>query len=285
MSAENDAPEEGATNDVPLTWKELFEAVPPMVSKRIRDFVESNYAFEDVIGLPQIQLHCENERCGGVREFSTAIVRGEPRSEGRMHFITYTCRNCGRTRKTFAIFEALADKELNLGSAFKLGEIPAFGPPLPARVQRLVQPDRELFLKGYRCERQGLGIAAFAYYRRVVEDNKDRLLSEILRVAQRLGASPDLVKDIARAKSEIQFTRAIDGIRAAIPPALLISGQNPLTLLHSALSVGVHALSDDECLTLATSVRLVLTEFAERVAQALKDDVELEQAVARLQRK
>jgi hypothetical protein len=73
--------------------------------------------------------------------------------------------------------------------------------------------------------------------------------------------------------------------RAAIPQTLLINGQNPLTLLHSALSEGLHAKSDEDCLELATSIRLVLMELAERIATALKDEAELRNAVNRLLKK
>jgi hypothetical protein len=52
--------------------------------------------------------------------------------------------------------------------------------------------------------------------------------------------------------------------------------------LHSALSEGLHAQTDEECLELATSIRVVLTEFVERVAMALKDEAELDKAVSRL---
>ena len=53
-------------------------------------------------------------------------------------------------------------------------------------------------------------------------------------------------------------------------------------LLHSALSEGLHAQTDEECLEVATSIRLVMTELADRISTALKDEAELKQAVSRL---
>jgi hypothetical protein len=44
----------------------------------------------------------------------------------------------------------------------------------------------------------------------------------------------------------------------------------------------LHDRTDEECLKLATSIRVVFTEFVERVANALKDEAELNTAVARL---
>jgi hypothetical protein len=63
---------------------------------------------------------------------------------------------------------------------------------------------------------------------------------------------------------------------------LIISGRNPLLLLHNALSDGLHRRSDEECLELASAVRVVLAELSDRLGQALKDEVELEKAVSKL---
>jgi len=51
------------------------------------------------------------------------------------------------------------------------------------------------------------------------------------------------------------------------------------------LSEGLHAKSDEDCLKLADSIRLVLIELAERIAAALKDEAELRRLVNRLLKK
>ena len=127
-----------------------------------------------------------------------------------------------------------------------------------------------------------LGIAAFAYYRRVIENQKNRILDEVVRVATKLGAPTEMLDDFSAAKAETQFSRAVASIKHGIPQALLVDGHNPLLLLHSALSEGLHAQTDAECLGLATSIRVVLTELVERMAIALKEEAELKSAVSRL---
>jgi hypothetical protein len=57
---------------------------------------------------------------------------------------------------------------------------------------------------------------------------------------------------------------------------------NPLTLLHTALSDGLHEQSDEHCLELATSIRVVLADLSERIEKVTKDERELKQAVSRL---
>jgi len=69
----------------------------------------------------------------------------------------------------------------------------------------------------------------------------------------------------------------------ARPPACELSnGNNPLTLLHAALSEGLHAETDAQCLELAKSIRVVLADLVERMANTLKDEAELNAAVSRL---
>jgi len=89
---------------------------------------------------------------------------------------------------------------------------------------------------------------------------------------------------LENAKEEHQFSKAVEAVKEAIPQRLLIAGQNPLTLLHSALSMGLHNQSDEKCLELAKDIRLILAEMSELLGQALKDERELKEAVSRLAR-
>ena len=134
----------------------------------------------------------------------------------------------------FAIAVQLKDKDLC--DAYKFGELPGFGPPVPTRVLRLVQSDRELFLSGRRCENQGLGIGAFTYYSRVVENQWSRLVDEIIKVAKTIEAPQQTIDALSASRDEQQFSKAVKDLKHAIPQSLLINGHNPLILLHGALS-------------------------------------------------
>jgi hypothetical protein len=176
---------------------------------------------------------------------------------------------------------APADSKALWATCVKLGQIPAFGPQTPARLISLIGPDRDLFLQGRRAENRGLGIGAFAYYRRVVENQKNRIISEIARVAKTVGGSAGTSKLFNSAMEETQFSKSVAMVKDVIPQALLINGQNPLTLLHSALSKGLHdpEMTDERCLQLATSIRIVLGELADRASAALKNDKEIQGAL------
>jgi hypothetical protein len=74
-------------------------------------------------------------------------------------------------------------------------------------------------------------------------------------------------------------------IKGGIPQGLLINGHNPLTLLHQALSIGLHNESDEDCLRAAQDIRLILGDLVERMVSLKKNDAELTGAVKRLMAK
>lgn len=232
---------------------------------------------------PDIQLHCGSDSCNGTRFFrrSGGSLPDVPDDKWEFFYVTYRCSNCLKTDKTFSL-AARREPSKTSGKCFKFGELPEYGPPTAARLVKLIGPDRELFLKGRRCENQGLGIGAFVYYRRVVENQKNRILDEIIKVVHKLNAQAEAIAELEAAKVETQFSKALGNVKKSIPQALLINGHNPLVLLHSALSDGLHDRSDSQCLDLASSIRVVLGELSERLAQALKDEAELNRALSHL---
>ena len=195
---------------------------------------------------------------------------------------TYRCSNCLRTTKVYSLAVILSTNEESHGMCYKFGEFPPYGQPVPPRLIKLIGPDREIFLKGRDCENQGLGIGAFTYYRRVVENQKNRILEEIVKVSEKIGMSQDKIDTLREAIKETQFSKALGMAKDVIPESLLIDGHNPIFLLHRALSRGVHELSDEECLKLANTVRLVLGELSKRLSDILKDRAELTEAISTL---
>jgi hypothetical protein len=265
-----------------LTWREFLESYPLNSYQLVADYYEKNRSsnYRPFIRLaPILRLYCAT--CEGVRNFD-----GEWEQEREFAntnpvnaFLEYTCKDCGEGSKTFCVISE-ATKSEGVGYAIKIGEFPEFHVEIPNSLKTLLGNDYELFLKGLTCEKQGLGVGAFTYYRRVVESQKSQLISEILRVAEKLGAPQGVRDTLAQAAKEKQFSRAIDAIKDAIPQALLVDSHNPLKLLHDALSIGVHAETDESCLRAAHGVRMVLADFSERLKLALEDQSELRSAVA-----
>lgn len=268
-----------------MNFVEFLEAMAPSTWVIVDDMVNSA---REVLGYtaryPDISLHCSNERCGGKRIYRTRTLGKGPliKNEGATDFILrYICSNCHSSEKVFSL---LGQFDENAGDhyCYKFGEIPPYGPQTPTKLMKLVGEDRENFFKGRKCEFQGLGIGAFTYYRRVVENQKNRIIDEIIKVSQRVSAEENVIKGLEQAKNTFKFSQAIDTIKPAIPESLKVGGHNPLALLHSALSDGIHDGDDAHCLELASSIRVVLGELAERIDMALKDERELNDALAKL---
>jgi hypothetical protein len=74
-----------------------------------------------------------------------------------------------------------------------------------------------------------MGVGAFAYYRRVVENQKNRLLDEVIRVSQHTGAATETILLFEQAKSETQFSKAVDLVKDAVPQVFRVDTHNPLT--------------------------------------------------------
>jgi hypothetical protein len=259
-----------------VTLKEFFEITPPSTIVLLKDLECSS---GDHLSVPTINSYCSHDSCKAEMFFSPNS-KWIDLSYPNNFVLSFSCKNCsGSQRKiSFLLFQ-----EGGAYFAYKFGEYPPFGPHIPSRVIKLIGDEIEIFQKGRRCENQGLGIGAFAYYRRVVEAKKNRLIEEIIKVAEKIKVNPSSIEILKQAKEEVHFSNAVDKIKDAMPSTLLIDGHhNPLKLLHSALSDGLHAKTDEECLQFAQSIRLVLTDLADRIGQALKSHAELSQAISRL---
>lgn len=290
----NDQPEklsEPEQADEPLTLSQFFETVPPNTRKVIPNAFKlviisdapKNYRYD--VMLPEILIHCTHENCNGPRVFRADDAKLSMRAGTHYQFCEYLCSNCRTTTKIFSVRISTGSKDdLTKGVFTKLGEFPPFGPITPTRLLKLLGDERETFLRGRRCENQGLGIGAFSYYRRVVENQKDRIIDEIIKASETIGVGDQTINTLRHAKSENQFAKSVAMVKDAIPQALMIKGHNPLSLLHAALSDGLHARSDEECLEIAHDIRVVLAELSERLSQVLKDEAELNTAVSRLLR-
>ena len=262
--------------------KDFFESVHPGVFEKVHSLSEDVAGAFNYITWPTLELFCANDKCNGIRFFDSLNKKFDlDIGIDIEQFVTFRCRNCKETYKSYAIKIRIKNSNGD-GELFKYGEHPTFGSPTPAKLITLFGSERDYYLKGRRAENQGLGIAAFAYYRRVVEHQKARIFDEIIRVSKQLKASQNILDELEAAKSETQFSSAISKMKHGIPDGLLINGHNPLTLLHSALSEGIHAQTDEECLEIATSIRIVLTEMVEKIKNAVSDEAQLNKAVSRL---
>jgi hypothetical protein len=282
-----------ASNRAIAKLQAFLETTPPNCPARIpgvatlKYYQDNRFHWVAEVVPKRLQLHCDVD--DGVRRFELDASASNRLGVG-FRFLAYSCRDCRESTKTYALVTEL--KPVNAEGresrsdveVMKLGEFPPFGAPIARRIQKLLDTeDLELYRKGSRSEAQGLGIGAATYFRRIVERRWKLLVRELRSAAAKLGHADLAVFDDAL--RETQFSAAVRTLRGAMPDKLLIlNGQNPLTLLHSALSVQLHGLTDEQCLQQAADIRVVLTALLENIADVLKDQEELRSAADRLKK-
>jgi hypothetical protein len=166
-----------------ISLQEFLEDVPPREARLISGLAVPPTGHLWFLAGPDITLHCSDLDCGRPQNFRSITENIRLGQREQDFIIRYRCKSCERTIKLFAL--RLLDRDGADGVLMKIGEVPEFGPPLPARLQRLVQSDRDFLLKGFRSENEGLGIGAFAYYRRLVEEHKNKLIDEIIKTCRK----------------------------------------------------------------------------------------------------
>lgn len=278
-----------------LTLSKVLQDLPPGLYSDVKNVLREGikgYGDEKFIALqtPELYLYCDNDKCKGVRLFEHNVfpfhyddipVESDDTCENNV-YVEYMCQNCKDTVKSYFLIVDLIEGDKTSANIIKAGEFPFYGPNIPSKLISLIGPDRELFLKGRKAESMNLGIGSFTYYRRVIENQKNRLIDNIISVSKKLGVKQETIEKLEEGKKETQFSTAISHIKSYLPQQLYINNHNPLLLLHKALSVGVHNLDDEQCLEYAHSIRIVLTEFSDRLAEILRDHNELKEAIKKL---
>jgi hypothetical protein len=275
------------------TFQEILQALPPGEYHNVPEVVYTTHkgTFSDknllAIRTPSLRMHCDSAQCNGVRLFEYNLfpmhydvceIHGGDTSYEHV-YIEYLCQNCKENLKSFAIMFISVHDDDSTADIIKFGEYPFYGPTIPPKLISLIGPDRELFLKGLRCESQRLGIAAFSYYRRVIENQRDRIIDKITDALSKTSVDNNAYTLLINLKKQRQFKTSVDELKPYLPESLLIEGNNPLALLHKSLSIGLHELSDEDCLSYAHSIRIVLAELAVKLKFLLSDKNELKGAI------
>jgi hypothetical protein len=241
------------------------------------------------------KMHCYE--CKGERTFSSSFNHdvGEVPREPTWFVMTLKCRDCVRFERVFTVqyhSDSSQPDDPTCMAGYttlpiliaKASVFPALTPGPTKRLKELLGDFEARFRKGLECEEAGLGIGAFSYYRQIVEGMKDKIFECLIRlVALEGGANKEeLSKQLQARKESFQFSNAADYANQVLPESVKIAGHNPLTLLHQKLSEGIHNSSDEQCLAIAKSIRVVLVALAERLDQALKEERNLVAAIGSL---
>lgn len=225
---------------------------------------------------PAIHMHCGP--CGSDQTFNMSneyydeLGRIDVKVFNHVLKLNYICSSCGQGLRVFLIH---VTNELVEGSTSrqhrlvleKVGQIPAWSIEMNKDLENILGEHSNYYKKGLVSESQGYGIGAFSYFRRITEEIIDELLESIGELIPE-----EKKEEYSKALEETKRTRVaqekIDLIKDLLPSSLRPDGINPLSALHSALSEGLHAESDEECLEYADAVKEALVYLVEQVMRA-----------------
>lgn len=184
------------------------------------------------------------------------------RAENRTFDVRYQCESCKEFERRFLIY---VSEDLN--TIYKVGQYPEWEIKMDKGLEKSLHSHAKTFRKGLVCESQGYGIGAFAYYRRITEEIIDELLDSITDLIDEQHQA-EYLEALEKTKKTRVTQEKIDLVKDLLPSILKPNGMNPLGVLHSELSEGLHAESDEACLENANHIKSILTFLINQIIQS-----------------
>jgi hypothetical protein len=227
-------------------------------------------------GTPSITLFCT--QCSKNTTFVKSQVEDKKFTSGRevilrgandvssvnrsyLH-IVYQCQNCQEFNTLFVVYFGENDKGFYIK---KVGQDPPLSIQPPSDVSDFLNERQlKLYSKGLSCESQGYGMAAYSYFRRIVEETIDKLINGLKKLAEEDG-DEELIKQIDKALAMKNASEKIDLLKEYIPTSLKPGGQNSFGLLYGQLSEGIHSLDESECLERASAIKAMMNFLIKRI--------------------
>lgn len=220
----------------------------------------------DLLPKVPINMHCRN--CESIQTFAMTNdyftgfgYSNVPANDMKIR-ITYLCQSCNSFRREFQIYISPS-----LDYIYKYGQYPEWEIKMNKNLEKTLGKHSTTFKKGLVCESQGYGIGAFAYYRRITEEIIDELLDSISDLVEIENAENYQIALQATKRTRVTQEK-IDLIKDLLPTILKPGGMNPLGVLHSELSEGLHADTDANCLENASHIRDILTFLVNQIIQS-----------------
>jgi hypothetical protein len=182
-------------------------------------------------------------------------------ARGEIIVVQFVCIRCQASRHRF-MFQVTDD-----GKAIaKVGQSPPWSITPPKNVASTLGTHLEDYKKGLVCESQGYGIGAFAYFRRIVENVIAGLLRQVEELIAEDGEREKYHSALENLKDSHSAEGRIQAVKDMLPASLRRGGINPLDIIYSALSSGLHAETDEACLDQAVLVKASLVYLIDQLA-------------------
>jgi hypothetical protein len=175
--------------------------------------------------------------------------------------LEYLCQSCQNFKRLFNVHI-----NYGLNEVYKVGQYPQWEIKMDKGLENTLGRHSGNFRKGLVCESQGYGIGANSYYRRIIEEIIDELLDSITELID-IDQREKYEEALKKTKNTRVTQEKINLVKDLLPSILKPNGMNPLGVLHSELSEGLHSLSDEECLESANHIKTILTFLLNQIVQ------------------
>ncbi len=140
----------------------------------------------------------------------------------------------------------------------KYGQVPKpETAPDPAVMKALSAEGAQHYQKALASLGYRFGVGALSYFRRVVEDSTKGILDLIEEVAD-AEKNEETLERIRDARASREMEEKLRIAADALPSSLRPGNVNPLRSLFKQYSRGLHGLTDEECLLVASRLRYAL---------------------------
>lgn len=233
--------------------------------------IELGYYEDGMADIPRPAINLFCKPCNSIQTFNMINKYWENETDSEMTArridiwgktvrAVYQCSACNNYQYLFFlefIKTGKSDKDENVYKGYirKVGQNPPWEIEIDKSLEKLLNNHADLYKKGLVCESQSYGIGAYSYFRRIIEKIIDELLAQI----------PDLIEDerdrikylelLEKTKKEKNAESKIKLVKDLLPKSLRSGDLNPLEIIYSSLSEGLHGKEDDECMEMAEDIK------------------------------
>jgi hypothetical protein len=197
-----------------------------------------------------------------------------PLQDSNIYRFTFYCTGCEEDFHEFFIEEE--SENINKSEIIsdisvilkKIGQSPPHNIDIDQHLERILDYRNltDFFKKGLISESQSYGLGAYVYYRRVLEEIIDDILDSIKNILE-AEEKEEYLNDLEKIKNSKITEDKIKIAEKFIPCSLKPNGLNPLKIIYSSLSEGIHIKTEEECLEKAIAIRESMIFLIKKISE------------------
>jgi hypothetical protein len=234
----------------------------------------------DHLKKPAINMICKkcnsNETFNMINQYHELYSYNNVSTANKNLRLIYLCESCKLYSREFCVYVSPERDHL-----YKYGQYPEWEIKIDKALEKTLHKHSKTFRKGLVCESQGYGIGAFAYYRRITEDIIDELLESITELID-AEHKAEYMEALEKTKTTRVTQEKINLVKDLLPSILKPNGINTLGVLHSELSEGLHAESDEACLENANQIKIILVFLLSQIVRSKESAKEFSESMKSL---